>query len=401
VTRATANGLAIPGSLARKFRELYCQSPAIFRAPGRVNLIGEHTDYNDGFVMPAAIDYYTWVAAAPRSDRILRVRTEQYQESVEIPLDAAEGPPRRHWSDYARGVARVLERNGHRLTGADVLIDGQVPPGAGLSSSAALELAVALALTTTSQIEISRLELVKLSQKAEHEYAGTLCGIMDQFIAGFGRAGHALMLDCRSLEYTFLPVGEKAQLVVCNSMVRHEHAAGEYNTRRLECASGVATLQKFFPTIRALRDVSIVQLHAHRKDLSQQVYRRCYHVVHENERVTHAANALRDNNLASFGELMYASHASLRDDYEVSCVELDLLVELASKCSGVYGARMTGGGFGGCTVNLVQADAVPEFKEHIAEKYKSVTRRTPVVFDCSPAEGAGEVNTNAYEGDEA
>ena len=374
--------------LAALFREMYGATPHIFRAPGRVNVIGEHTDYNEGFVMPAAIELYTWVAAAKREDRIVEAYSGYFDERIILSLDALEGPPRRHWSDFVRGVAATLERAGHQLTGANLVIHGEVPVGAGLSSSASLEIAIALSLTSLCGITLPRPDLVKLCQKAEHEYVGTRCGIMDQFIAGFGAAGHALMLDCRSLEYQLLPIPRDVRLVVCNSMVKHELASGEYNRRRADCEIGVKLLQPNLPNIRALRDVEIADLEAHRQVLSTTVYRRCRHVLTENQRVLAAAEALQSGDAGRFGHLMYRSHASLRDDYEVSCRELDLLVHLASSSPGVYGARMTGGGFGGCTINLVKTDAADGFKAHIAEAYSDAMGITPEIYICDPAQGA-------------
>jgi galactokinase len=362
-----------------------------------VNLIGEHTDYNDGFVMPAAIDFFTWVAASPRKDRILRINSQQYRETIEISLDHTEGPPRGHWSDYIRGMAGVLQSAGHTLAGCNLLINGQVPVGAGLSSSAALELSTGLALASMAGISLPRLELVKLSQTAEHKYAGAMCGIMDQFIAGFGHAGNALLLDCRSLEYSLLPIAQQVRLVICNSMVKHDLATGEYNVRRAECASAVATLRKAYPEITALRDLSLGMLESHRADLSELIYRRARHVVTENERTVQAAAALRSNELEKFGQLMFASHQSLRNDYEVSCAELDLLVELAANNTGLLGARMTGGGFGGCTINVVRAEAVDAFREHVSTVYERETRRKPDVFVCSPADGAQHLKVEGLD----
>jgi galactokinase len=378
-------------ALHRAFHERYGHAARIFRAPGRVNLIGEHTDYNDGFVMPAAIDFSTWVAASPRRDRVLRAWSRQYQEAWEISLDAVSGPPSGHWSDYVRGIAAVLQSAGVKLGGANLLIDGQVPVGAGLSSSAALELSVGLALAGVSGIEVPRLDLVKFSQRAENEYAGAMCGIMDQFIAGFGHAGNALMLDCRSLEFQLLPISGDVRLVICNSMVKHDLAAGEYNTRREECAEAVAALQTEHPEVRALRDATLPMLDAGRDRVSDVVYRRARHVITEDDRVLQAASALREHRLADVGRLMFESHRSLRDDYEVSAPELDLLVELAAKHPKLIGARMTGGGFGGCTVNLVHADGVDSFRQEVASEYERATGRKPDVFVCTPAEGAQEI----------
>lgn len=374
--------------LSTRFRELFGTTSCIFRAPGRVNLIGEHTDYNDGFVMPMAIGFYTWVAAAKREDRILQVHSDRFGDKVTLSLDALSGPPRKHWSDFIRGVAAVLQQAGQALEGANLVIHGNVPLGAGLSSSASLEVSAALALMSLSGINLPRLDLVKVCQTAEHEYVGTRCGIMDQFVSGFGEAGHALMLDCRSLEYQLLPIPPDVRLVVCNSMVRHELASGEYNRRRADCEAGVRHLQPFLPGIRALRDVQIADLEKHKNVLPENVYRRCRHVVTENQRVLAAAQALQSGDAELFGHLMYESHASLRTDYEVSCKELDLLVDLASSLRGVFGARMTGGGFGGCTVNLIRSDFAAGFQAEIATMYKEKTGITPEIYTCEPAQGA-------------
>ena len=377
------------GDLLRaRFREMFGTGLPIFRAPGRVNLIGEHTDYNDGFVMPAAIGFYTWVAAAKREDRILEAYSDRFDEKIAFSLDALDGPPRKHWSDFIRGVAAMLQSAGHRLCGANLVIHGEVPLGAGLSSSASLEVATALALTVPAGVAVPRLELAKLCQAAEHEYAGTRCGIMDQFIAAFGVCGNALMLDCRTLEYQLIPVPRDLRLVVCNSMVRHEHASGEYNRRRADCETGVKLLAGHLPGIRALRDVGVADLEKYKHALPETIYRRCRHVVSENQRVLDAAKALRSGDAGAVGRLMYASHSSLRDDYEVSCKELDLLVELAAASPGVFGARMTGGGFGGCTVNLVREECAAAFGAQVARNYQQATGIAPDIYVCEPAQGA-------------
>lgn len=375
--------------LGHQFRKMFGTETRIFRAPGRINLIGEHTDYNDGFVMPAAIGFYTWVAAGKRADRILEAHSDRFDEKISLSLDALDGPPTKHWSDFIRGVAAVLQRAGYRLYGANLLVHGEVPIGAGLSSSASLEVAVALALTSLSGITLPRLQLTKLCQAAEHEYVGTRCGIMDQFVANFGAAGHALMLDCRSLEFQLFPLPGNYRLVVSNSMVRHELASGEYNRRRADCERGVQLLAPYVPGIRALRDVGIADLEKHKDALPATIYRRCRHVVTENHRVLDAAKALQSQDAVRFGQLMYKSHASLRDDYEVSCKELDLLVELAASLPGVYGARMTGGGFGGCTVSLVREDRAAAFAARIAQTYQEATGISPDIYICEPAQGAG------------
>ncbi|HXY08017.1 MAG TPA: galactokinase [Terriglobales bacterium] len=379
----------IPEALSKRFQQLHGTRPKIFRAPGRVNLIGEHTDYNDGYVMPIAIELYTWVAAGRRDDRILRVQSLHFGETMELPLDELAGSPRQHWSDYIRGVAAVLGAGGRKLSGANLVIHGQLPLGGGLSSSASLEISTALALMWASNFELPPLEMVRACQRAEHEYAGTRCGMMDQFVTTFARLQHALMLDCRSLEYRLLPIPLDARVVVANSMVRHELAVGEYNRRRADCEAGVSILRRHLPSVRALRDVTPANLESHKGDLPDPVYRRCRHVISENQRVLAAAEALQVGDLDRVGQFMYESHRSLRSDYEVSSTELDVLVELASACQGVYGARLTGGGFGGCTVNLVRSEAVERLQARIAEGYARATGIIPALYVCSAAEGAG------------
>jgi len=390
MTQPSASYDSSAESLSARFQQSYGIRPRIFRAPGRVNLIGEHTDYNDGFVMPAAIGFYTWVAAAESPDRTIQVRSEEFDESLTLSLENLAGPPRHHWSDFVRGVASLLQNQGYQLSGAKLVIKGEVPMGAGLSSSASLEVAIAVALLRQAHSGLSSLELVKLCQRAEHEYVGTRCGIMDQFIAVFAQAGHALMLDCRSLEYEALEIPADARLVICNSMVKHVLAAGEYNRRRADCETGASLLRKSIPSVRALRDVALSDLEAHRSELTEVVYRRCRHVITENQRVLDAARALRSGNLEKFGMLMGESHRSLRDDYEVSSRELDLLVEISSDVGGVYGSRMTGGGFGGCIIALVRSDSVAKFEAAISDAYRKQTGITPSVYVCSPAQGAGE-----------
>jgi galactokinase len=374
-----------------KFKARFGVEPLLFRAPGRVNLIGEHTDYNDGFVMPSAIDMYTWVAVSPRPDRRLDIHSENYSERAEFDLNDPNPTPRKHWSDYPRGVAVILEKAGHRLKGANLMIAGEVPLGSGLSSSAAIEVATALALLGNSGIEVERVALAKLCQRAENEFVGMRCGIMDQFISLCGHAHQTLMLDCRSLEYRLLPLPQELRLVICNTMVKHELASGEYNKRRADCEAAVRHLAKSLPKVKALRDVTLLELGQYGEGLESTVLRRARHVVSEDERVEQAAQALISGDLCAFGKLMEQSHRSLRDDYEVSCMELDTMVELASKAEGVCGARMTGGGFGGCTVNLVRADQVERFKQVVAQGYQRATGLTPQIFVSVAAEGGGQV----------
>jgi galactokinase len=375
----------------QKFIQVFGGTPALYRAPGRVNLIGEHTDYNDGFVMPSAIELYTWVAVAPRPDRKLVVHSDNFAETAEFNLDNRTAAPRKHWSDYPCGVAVILEKAGHVLKGANLLICGEVPLGSGLSSSAAIEVATALALLGNSDLKVDRVTLARLCQRAENEFVGMRCGIMDQFISLCGHANQALMLDCRSLDYHLLPLPDGVRLVICNTMVKHELASGEYNKRRADCESAVRLLAKSLPGVKALRDVSLQELRRHGQGLPEVVLKRARHVVSEDERVEQASKALVAGDLSLFGRLMEQSHRSLRDDYEVSCIELDTMVDLARQVDGVHGARMTGGGFGGCTINLVKSEMVKSFNSAVSQGYVKATGKVPQILVSTAAEGAGAV----------
>jgi galactokinase len=385
--------------LLRQFRALFGGAPRLYRAPGRVNLIGEHTDYNAGLVMPAAIQFETLVAAAPRTDQRLRVRSLNFDATVEFDLpvhgrEAAASRDTTHWSDYVAGVAWSLAHDGVVCSGADLLIHSSVPIGSGLSSSAALEVAVGYALHELAAPEgthpIDRQRLALLCQRAENDYVGMRCGAMDQLASACGRAGYALMLDCRSLVATAVSVGAAA-LVVCNTMVKHSHAGGEYNQRREQCESAVRTLAARWPEVTALRDVQPHQLGEAESLLDPLQYQRVRHVVTENARVLAMRDALAAGQLHAAGKLMQRSHASLRDDYAVSCSELDLMVQLGMQNDGVYGARMTGGGFGGCTINLVAPDAVTTVTDRIAVDYLKATGLQPEIYVCAPADGVSRI----------
>ena len=366
-------------------------SPRNFRAPGRVNLIGEHTDYNDGFVMPAAIDLSVFARIWSRDDRILEIRSENFSHRVEFDLDQKDPRALGNWSDYVIGVAVMLERSGHRLRGAHLQIRGEVPIGSGLSSSAALEVATASALIANANVNIERRELALLCQKAENEFVGARVGIMDQFVALFGKTQRALLLDCRSLEFRLLPLPDTVNLVICNTMVKHALASSAYNERRAQCEEGVQHLKRSLPYIKALRDVTLEELEQFGKDLPAVVYRRCRHVITENERVLAASEALDDHHLRPFGQLMAESHQSLRNDYEVSCKELDVMVEIACRVEGVYGSRMTGGGFGGCTINIVEVEQVERFKYIVGRDYERFTGLKPEIYVCEASNGAEEI----------
>ncbi|HVG39423.1 MAG TPA: galactokinase [Pyrinomonadaceae bacterium] len=368
-------------------------SPRVFRAPGRVNLIGEHTDYNDGFVLPVAITRDTTVAARQNeSARLVRVRSLNASEAYEFDLDVPGETKRGIWLDYVEGVARALESRGARLRGTDLLIESDVPEGAGLSSSAALEISVGLALLGVAGIDFDRVQLALAGQQAEHTYVGANVGIMDQYIAALGRAGHALLIDCRSLVPTLIPVDTtETAIVMCDTHVKHELASSEYNLRRAECERGVELLREVLPEIRALRDVSVAEFEPDEQRLPEPIRRRCRHVITENARTLAAATALKNGNLTEMGHLMAASHRSLRDDYEVSCAELDIMVEVAGTVRGVRGARMTGGGFGGCTVNLVDRPALDEFGETIMREYRQRTGIDASIYVSEAGDGAREI----------
>jgi galactokinase len=380
------------GALRETFRTLYGRDARLFRAPGRVNLIGEHTDYNDGFVLPMAIDRETVVAAAPRADRRVRVRAIDYKDEAEFDLDHPGTPRRGKWIDYVEGVAQSLVGRGVKLGGADLAVTSSVPAGSGLSSSAALEISVGLALASVSGVEVPRVELALAGQEAEHVWVGAMVGIMDQFVSALATRGHALLIDCRSLESSPVPLDTtETAVVVCDTKVRHELASSEYNTRRAECERGVELLRGVLPKITALRDVSVDEFERYETLLPDPVRRRCRHVVGENARTLDAADALRRKDMWEMGRLMDRSHRSLRDDYEVSCRELDVMVEIAGNFGGVLGARMTGGGFGGCTVNLVRRDTLQEFRETVEREYNRATGLRASVLASEPGDGACEI----------
>jgi galactokinase len=374
--------------LAARFEEIFGAPARIFRAPGRVNLIGEHTDYNDGFVMPCALGFSTRVALSPRSDRKLIIRSEDFPDQFEFNLDHLPQHGAGHWSDYVVGVAVTLQNAGYPVQGANLLLRGEVPMGAGLSSSAAVEVASALALMSLNGTTFPMPDVARICQRAENVFVGAKVGIMDQFASCLGKAGHALMLDCRSLDFQYIPLPGSVRLVICNSMVKHEHAGGEYNRRREECDEGVKLLSKWYPAIKALRDVSVEELEVHVNDMPPLIYKRCLHVVKEDQRVLDSARFLKRGDVQSFGLLMGESHISMRDLYEISCPEVDTMVEIAQHLPGFSGGRMTGGGFGGCTVNLVKSEDADTFAKEIAVRYEKATKMEPDVWVCSAASGA-------------
>jgi galactokinase len=374
--------------LAVEFAYRFGRSPTVSRAPGRVNLIGEHTDYNDGFVMPAALEFATLTAASQRPDRRLRVYSMILDETREFDLDSPPAGPTGDWSDYIVGVALMLERSGRNLVGADLIVWSDVPIGAGLSSSAALEVSCAHALLTESGLPFDPIEIARLCQRAENDFVGMRCGVMDQYISCCGVAGHALLIDCRSLESRHVAIAPNLRLLIANSRVRHQHAGGEYNLRREACEEGVRLLSRYLGPIQALRDVTPQQLESKRRKLPDLIYRRCRHIVTENARVLEAERALGSGDLVACGRAMNASHVSMRDDFEITCPEVDLLAGLAQSVKGVYGSRMTGGGFGGCTISLIEASAVDKASQMLTDGYRIAMGRDVDIYVCTPSDGA-------------
>ena len=394
---------AAPERLRQTFRTEFGVEPdVIARAPGRVNLIGEHTDYNDGFVLPVAIDRDVRVAARRRPDGEAHLFAASFGRRSRFDLADIGHDPRERWSDYERGVAAVLQSAGFVLGGFDAVIEGEVPSGAGLSSSAAVEVATGTALKALFDLDIDAVRLALLCQRAENEFVGVACGIMDQFISALGRKGHALFLDCRSLETQHVPVGAAAdgaaagagtgvggvQIVVADTAVKRGLVDSEYNRRRAECQEAVRLLGERLPGVRALRDVTPEDLSRYGEALPPVVRRRARHVVTENARVLESVAALSVGDLTTFGRLMHQSHVSLRDDYEVTVPELDVMVDAALAVPGVLGTRMTGAGFGGCTVSLVEDGAVERFLAVVPEAYRSRTGLEPRVFPCRVVDGA-------------
>ncbi len=370
---------SLAGGFAMHFGK--ADDATIVMAPGRVNLIGEYTDLNDGYVMPMTIDRGIYIAIRKRSDNRVRVASVRYDELIEYELDNFSRPKPGSWSSYVFGVVEELRLRGLLDGGFEAVVDGNLNLGAGLSSSAALEVATAVSLQQVFGFEMDPVDTVKLCQHVEHSYANVLCGIMDQFACRIGKKDHALFLDCRSLKYENVPVAlGDHRIVIVSSEVKRSLASSAYNARRAECQEAVEHFARLDPGIQSLRDVSADMVEENGDELSVNARRRSRHVIAENQRVLDAVAALRSGKLAEFGRLMIESHRSLRDDFEVSCAELDLLVRLAKNTDGVLGSRMTGAGFGGCTVSLVHKDAVASLTETLNTDYSARFDLTPDVF---------------------
>ena len=370
-------------------------SARVFQAPGRVNLLGEHTDYSGGFCMPAALNFNTLIAATPRNDGLLRLHSMDFHETVEIRVteldDWRTGRGHKHWSAYSAGVAWTLVERGITVGGASLTMQGDVPPGAGLSSSASVEVSTATALLALAGTTLTKAEVALACQRAENVYVGAPCGIMDQFISASGIAGNALAIDTRALTAELAPIPDSMRLVVCNSMVRHSVGGGEYGERRHEVEEAAVAISQSHPRVKQLRDATLAELDEAKDGMTAKAYLRARHVISDSQRVLDGVAALRAGNVARFGMLMDEAHTSFRDDFEASCTECDLLVELAQATPGCLGSRLTGGGFGGCTVSLVETAAAPDFAASLKEQYRQRTQVLADVFVCEIAGGSGEV----------
>lgn len=357
-------------SVREKFKQRYETEPRIFRSPGRVNIIGEHTDYNNGFVLPAAIDKAIYVGISRRADDQIFLYSEEFNEEHNTDLVTVM-PTDKQWPNYILGVVDQLKKRGYEIHGFNLNLDGDVPVGAGLSSSAAVECAVAFALNEVFELGIQKEELAEIGQKAEHTYAGVMCGIMDQFASVFGKEDHVIRLDCQSLDYEYVPLRLQGyKLVLLNTNVKHSLASSEYNTRREECAEGVRLINEGGDEIASLREATIEMVERSVKPENEVVYRRCKYIVEENQRLLSACDALQKGDLQTLGQKMYGSHDGLSKKYEVSCKELDFLVDAVRDNPNVLGARMMGGGFGGCTINIVKEDAIDGLVNDLKGKYK-------------------------------
>ncbi len=363
-----------------------------FRAPARVNIIGEHTDYNDGLVLPTTTALFTSVTAVPRPDRIIRIESREMRNIQSFDLDDIEPAKNPGWIDYAKGVAAELEAEGIRLQGANLKIESQIPLGGGLSSSASFELAVATALLRLADRSLPGPSLAAICQRAEIRYAGVNCGIMDQFTIACCKRGNAMLLDCRSLDIEQVAIPPSAGMLIIDSGVKHRLPESAYNKRSDECAEAVKILSQHAPQVVALRDLKMEMLETQKDRLGDLLYRRCRHVVSENQRVRDAYAALRSGDLEKLGKLISASHASLRDDFEVSCDEVDQLVEIADQCTDVPGSRILGAGFGGCVLSLVGLDNIEEVAGKITQKYKQVTGHDPWTHIVQGSEPAQQIH---------
>ncbi|MGE5357233.1 MAG: galactokinase [Deltaproteobacteria bacterium] len=378
--------------ILKTFKDLYGSNPSVFRSPGRINIIGEHTDYNQGFVLPAAIDKELYFAVAHNSLNKFRFFAYDLNSTAEIPCDMIEIQKKETWSNYLLGVVSQLSQKGIKVSGLDVVVGGNIPIGAGLSSSAAMECGFIYAVDKLFSLGMSNIEMVKLAQNAEHEFAGVKCGIMDQFTVMHGKADRVIKLDCRSLDFSYEPLDlGDYHILLCNTEVKHNLASSEYNIRRQECEQGVEIVSGHFPGIHSLRDVTMEQLESCRDQLTGKVFNRCSFVIEENTRLEQTCLALEQNDLQKAGKMIFGSHDGLKNKYNVSCKELDQLVEIAASTEGILGARMMGGGFGGCTINIIHKDAIPRFRERVLREYYNFNNIPHSIYEVSISEGTSQL----------
>lgn len=386
--------------IQKKYIEVFGDNTAekdfrLFRSPGRINLIGEHTDYNNGFVLPASVDKAVYFAISPRNDNQVILHAVDLNETYTFSVEDISKPEQK-WAYFQLGIIEQVYKKGLNIGGFQAAFGGDVPQGAGMSSSAALECCLLFALNEVFSLGLDRFSIVKMAQKAENEYVGVQCGIMDQFASGFGKKEAVIRLDCRSLEYQYFPFPmDRYLIVLCNTLVEHSLASSEYNTRRLECEKGVSILQKHFPEIKSLRDATPQMVEKHKEELGDVVYRRCKFMTEEIERVQVACDFLTAGDLINFGKKMYETHQGLQHEYEVSCDELDFLVEQTLQDESVIGARMMGGGFGGCTINLVAIDAVENFETKMKKAYQEKFGIDMPCYRVRITDGTEEIVLNA------
>lgn len=381
-----------PREIRSQFLKRFNREPFVIRSPGRINLIGEHTDYNNGFVLPAAIDREIYFGVSPSADRRTLLYSLKYSEEFEVDLNHLQPVPRPAWANYLLGVLHQFRERGFSVQPFYCVFGGNIPLGAGLSSSAALECGFAFALSELNLLNVSASDIVAIAQWAEHHYAGVKCGIMDQFASVMGKTENVILLDCQSLQHRYIPLDLKGHdIVLCDSRVKHALVDSEYNTRRMECEAGVQLLRQYYPGAHSLRDVSPAMLEEHRPEMEGKVYQRCRYVVEEIRRVQQASADLERGDLVAFGKKMHETHEGLSRLYEVSCPELDFLVEEAGNFEGVTGARMMGGGFGGCTINLVKSDRTGDFISEMTTRYERSFDLLPDVYNVKVVDGTGRV----------
>ena len=380
-----------------RFREMFHSEPLLVRSPGRINLIGEHTDYNGGLVLPAAINKNIYIAIGKRPDNRICLYSEDYADEFSCMLEVIMRSNKR-WPNYILGVVEQLVQGGHALGGFNIVFGGDIPEGAGLSSSAALECGVAFGLNNLFKLSLEPIDLVKTAHAAENQFVGVNCGIMDQFACVMGKKDHVMLLDCQTIEHQYVPFADDTiRLVLFDTRVKHELVSSEYNERRRQCERGVDMIARKGLQVQSLRDVSEEMLAGHVKSVDELIYQRCSYVVSEIERVQQVCRHLAKNGLVEAGALMFETHAGLKNDYEVSCPELDFLVECVTDHPAVFGARMMGGGFGGCTINMVKSEGVNNLIDHVSRLYHEKYGHEPETYVVTTCDGIGTVDLETVE----